>query len=231
MSLHAHPLFDGVAAGHRSSLVEAAVTRELARGQALFRPGEPAECAYLLCRGVIRAWAPWNDLALTTAWHAAPASLGLAATLVGNAHHDGAIAVERCSVMTIRGEDLRRLQRISGRFAENLALALAQALRDKVELVAEVAFAPTDVRVARLLLTLVERFGAPTEGGQLVRLRLTHEDMAEALGLAKKSIARALSRLRVPCGLTLRGGRIVVRDLAALRRATTSLAPTKAWDP
>jgi CRP-like cAMP-binding protein len=50
-------------------------------------------------------------------------------------------------------------------------------------------------RLLRFLNWLAERFGDRVEGGRLIRVRLTHQEIAESIGATRVTITRELSEL------------------------------------
>lgn len=52
-----------------------------------------------------------------------------------------------------------------------------------------------DAMLIRLLAWLARKFGKEAEAGQLIDLRLTHQDIAEMLGTTRVTITRVLSQL------------------------------------
>jgi CRP-like cAMP-binding protein len=49
-------------------------------------------------------------------------------------------------------------------------------------------------RLQQLLAWLADKFGCQTDGGQLIKLRLTHQDLADALGSTRVTVTRLLSQ-------------------------------------
>ena len=75
-----------------------------------------------------------------------------------------------------------------------------------------------DVRLAVLLSNLAEGFGVEQNGGILISLPLSREDMASYLGLTRETVSRRLSALQAEGIVSLQGGRkIVVLDLKRLK--------------
>lgn len=52
-----------------------------------------------------------------------------------------------------------------------------------------------DMAILRLFTWLAKRFGREIEQGQLIELRLTHQDIAELTGLTRTTVTRLLSEL------------------------------------
>lgn len=77
---------------------------------------------------------------------------------------------------------------------------------------------PVKVRVARVLTELAERHGRSDRDGTLeIGVRLTQPELATLCGAAEISIHKALRDLRYSKVVSCRYGRILVRDLSALR--------------
>ncbi|MBE7382276.1 MAG: Crp/Fnr family transcriptional regulator [Leptolyngbya sp. SIO1E4] len=50
-------------------------------------------------------------------------------------------------------------------------------------------------RLQRLLTWLGQEFGCPTEGGQLIQLRLTHQELADTIGTTRVTVTRLMQNL------------------------------------
>ncbi|TVQ11438.1 MAG: Crp/Fnr family transcriptional regulator, partial [Leptolyngbya sp. DLM2.Bin27] len=50
-------------------------------------------------------------------------------------------------------------------------------------------------RLQQLLGWLALKFGRPTEQGRLIQLRLTHQDMADAIGTTRVTVTRLMQEL------------------------------------
>lgn len=50
-------------------------------------------------------------------------------------------------------------------------------------------------RLQLLLTWLGQKFGCPTEGGQLIQLRLTHQELAETIGATRVTVTRLMKDL------------------------------------
>jgi CRP-like cAMP-binding protein len=65
-------------------------------------------------------------------------------------------------------------------------------------------------------LSYVRLYGVPTEGGILLRVKLSHDDLANGLGAAKKSVTRAFSDWQSDKLVEKRGTHYVVLDVDGL---------------
>lgn len=70
-----------------------------------------------------------------------------------------------------------------------------------------------ETALLHLLAWLAKRFGQEVEQGQLIDLRLTHQDIAELIGLTRVTVTRLLSNFERQ-GIIQRQGRqfIVMQD-------------------
>ena len=73
-----------------------------------------------------------------------------------------------------------------------------------------------------LVLRLTQTSGTPSKGGVHVELTKTHQDLAAELGTVRELVSRNLSRLQAEGFLEVDGRKIIIKDLAGLRREQTS---------
>lgn len=75
------------------------------------------------------------------------------------------------------------------------------------------SYRKTDLMLIKLLGWLAGRFGSAVDQGQLIDLRLTHQDLAELLSTTRVTITRTLSQLEQQGFIYRRSlGRIVLRE-------------------
>ncbi|MGI0488043.1 Crp/Fnr family transcriptional regulator [Pantanalinema rosaneae CENA516] len=73
--------------------------------------------------------------------------------------------------------------------------ALVAHLQQAEELMVIRSHKKIDVMLLQLLSWLAQRFGRSVEQGQLIDLRLTHQDLSELLGSTRVTVTRTLSQL------------------------------------
>jgi CRP/FNR family transcriptional regulator len=73
-------------------------------------------------------------------------------------------------------------------------------------------------RIAGFLLDLSHQHAALGESGDLFNLRMSREEIGSYLGLAVESISRVLTRFRAEGLINVSNRKIVLRDVAGLRR-------------
>jgi CRP/FNR family transcriptional regulator, cyclic AMP receptor protein len=73
-------------------------------------------------------------------------------------------------------------------------------------------------RVAWRLQELSERFGEQTAGGIEVELPFSQEQLASWCGASRAATVKALAALRTPACIAAGRRRVLIRDIARLRR-------------
>jgi CRP-like cAMP-binding protein len=112
------------------------------------------------------------------------------------------------SPVTVRALRPSRLTPVSHRAAADLLTARAHRA---AALAAELAWLSVRSRVARRMEDLAERFGRPVEGGRLILLPLTQDEVAALAGTTRESANRAVRGLVADGSIRVAGrGRYVV---------------------
>lgn len=168
---------------------EAAPLRALARGEALYRAGEPAAAVYAVEAGLLTLAIASPTGRERLVGVAGPGDLVGALDPRGERYGETAAALG--AAVLVRALDARRVagaDAVTGALGTHAA-RLQQALED-VDL-------PVPARLARALARLGERFGQRGDDG-LVRLTLplTHEHLAALIGAARETTTLTLSDLR-----------------------------------
>jgi CRP-like cAMP-binding protein len=88
----------------------------------------------------------------------------------------------------------RSLQEVAS--SPTLALALLSRLRQSEELLAIAGQRQTEDRLRDLLVMLARDIGEPADAGTRILLRLTHQELANAIGVARVTVTLLLSRFR-----------------------------------
>jgi CRP-like cAMP-binding protein len=104
-----------------------------------------------------------------------------------------------------------------GALASTLLQALAQRQRQSQALLALLGLRRVEDRLRGFLELLAASYGQPCEAGLRLDLRLTHQEMASALGTTRVTVTRMLGLLRVEGWLRFDGERRLIIPAAAPR--------------
>jgi CRP/FNR family transcriptional regulator len=174
----------------------------------------------LVAWGMVRSYLAWRyDRQLTLVYHRT-GDLVEAYRSNGELVGDGIQAIEPSGVLHLARN---RFERLAGTRIE-LAAALSDDLRQQLghayQTLARHTFATVRQRIAADLLERAERPLSRKEES----VRVTVQELAEAIGSVREVVARTLRQLRMDGVIRTGPGGIVVLDLAELRREAISLS-------
>ena len=207
------PLFEPLSPAERERLADGCRIRTFARGAALFREGERADGMHIVLRGVVKAVRFTPD-GRETVLHLVRTgnTVGEGAMFQRGTFPASAVAVDEVETLYVSAEALFAL------VAENpeLALRMLAALSLRLRMFAHKLAAQGQGGAAcRLATYLLHR--RQIGGGDVIRLGVSREVLANLLGLARETLSRQLSRFAEAGFVALQGKDIVIRDAAALR--------------
>ena len=192
------------------SLIELNAIRtvcEFTPGQQLFGEGQSVDDVMIICDGAASlTFAGSGGGAMMLGLSEPGEVLGLSSALSGRAHETTASAVGPTRVATIPREEFLDFMQHNPAVAQRAIVGLTQKVNrayDKIRLVG--SGWSVDQRVARWLLDAADEHGR-------LQVTLTHERIAQFLGVARESITRALSSFKRRGVLEVRGIQFHLRD-------------------
>jgi CRP-like cAMP-binding protein len=204
--------------GDAAALRAAATERRYARGTAVFHQGDDSKSVLLVVEGRVKIVLLGPDGRELIAGFAGPGDiLGELAAIANAPRSSSVYALEPVRALAVPGTVFEQLLLTRPRFAwavlRNVASRLEVADAQRLEL------ATLDVlgRVARGLLELSERFGEATDGGVVITLPLSQDELAAWTGASREGVAKALQLLRGLGWVETARRRTVVLDRRALQ--------------
>ncbi len=199
-------------------LARTARRRDLRRRDVLYLLGDPATEIYLVLSGALklsRLSADGKEVTLTLV---GPGELcGEDALVESGPRTASADALVESRLLGIPAPDFEQAMRTCPALALGVTRALVRRLRQAEELVEDLATREVPVRLARLLLRLAERYGAPEDGRIALTLPLAHQDLAHCIGSTRETTTVTLNGFRRRGLIEMAPRHIVIRDLEALR--------------
>jgi CRP/FNR family transcriptional regulator, cyclic AMP receptor protein len=197
-----------------------AAVLEIGAGTALYREGEPSGAVYFTREGRIKlyrtsAGPKARDQILGVVGEGSV--LGLASALEGRPQSQGATALTDCVLYAVFRDDLTKTVASFPEASLRLIRALAARSRELEDLVGDLVFHSAPQRVARMLLNLATEEGRVTKRGVIFEPSLSRQEMAEATGISREALSRALSRLAQEGILDLDSKTITILKPAELR--------------
>jgi CRP/FNR family cyclic AMP-dependent transcriptional regulator len=205
------------------ALAIAAAVLEIGAGTALYREGEPSGAVYFMREGRVKLYRSSGgpkprDQILGVVGDGAV--IGLASALEGRPQSQGATALTDCTIYAVFREDLTELLHRFPEGSLRLAKTLAARTRELEDLVGDLVFRSAPQRVARMLLNLATEEGRVTKRGVVFEPSLSRQEMAEATGISREALSRALSRLAQEGILDLDSKTITIVEPNELRLRT-----------
>lgn len=188
-------LFRNLEEAARQEILTSGTRIRRRRGERIFRQGASAQFFYVLQEGRVRLTRLTSDGQLILLRFVVPGeAFGGVAALGDRAYPVSAEAAGDCAALAWNGRTMERLLRGHPQLAINFIDLLAERLHDMQARYEELATEQVEQRLARMLLRLVGRTGRRVEGGVLVDVRLSRQDLAEMTGTSLFTVSRILKR-------------------------------------
>lgn len=187
------------------------------QGTVLFVEDEPTRGVFVIRQGSVKVMmnsAEGKSLILRIA---KPGEvLGLNATISNSTYKASAEVLYPAKLDFIRREDFLRFLKnhpdAAIRVAEHLS-ANYQAACDQIRTLGLSTSAPE--KLARILLEWSAK-GEPTQQGTRVKLALTHEEIAQTIGIARETVTRVLAKFKDRHLAALHGSTLIVQNRPGL---------------
>ena len=194
-TLRSCQLFVGLPAADIAAVASFALTKHLAKGDYLFREGDPAQGFYIVQRGAInvhRVSAAGKEQVIHI--FRPIESFAEAALASAGGYPADARATEASAVVLVPKRDFIALLRSRPELAPRMLGSMSQHLRVLVGLLDDLALKDTETRVANWLL---KRCPQPLRAGEIViELDRTKRVLAAELGATSETLSRTLAKFR-----------------------------------
>jgi CRP-like cAMP-binding protein len=188
------------------------------RGSLLFTEGQLASGVFLIEKGSVKLTVcSGRGKPLILGFFAAQSVLGIAAAILGRPHESTAESMTTVTARFVSREELlRQMQSASAglRVAELVSRLLYSTVR---EIEALWLTDSVEQRLARFLVSVCPSRNGCTRTVHLA-LDLTHEDIAQRIGVSRESVTRFLSRFKKRGILDLKQSVLTILEPAALER-------------
>ncbi len=212
------PIFSELSEDELNGLAEVAVPRSYAPGEVVFREGDEGNSCYVVKSGSLKATKTHSDGRTIALTELRPGDMfGELALFSGERRSASIEAVEPTTAVALLGDDIRRLLMAQPDIAIKMLAGLADRVRGANERIATQSFLGVAGRVAGVLLGQIEARRAESEADGAVVVTATQSDIAELAGSSRESASRFLATLERAGVVTLRRGKVVVHEPAALQ--------------
>ncbi len=222
-ALRKTPLFASLTEEEMRALTSRVSSKHFRRGELLFSEGDSCSGLFVVAAGKIRIFklsAAGREQVLAV--EGAGSSLAELPVFDGGKYPASASALEDTEVLFISRRDFQNFCRQHPDVALKLIAVVGTRLRRLVGIIEELSFTTVRQRLITLILRLAETAGTASREGVRIELTETHQDLAAELGTVRELVSRNLSRLQAEGFLEVEGRKIIVKDLAGLRREQSS---------
>jgi CRP/FNR family cyclic AMP-dependent transcriptional regulator len=187
------------------------------KGALLFMERQEARGVFVLCEGEVKLSISSSE-GKTLIMRVAKAGeiLGLMAGVSGGPYEVTAETIRPCQVSFIRTEDFRRFSSKYQEVAQAVSKQMIVQYQAACEQLRTVGLSATaHEKLARLLLMWSAEV-APSKDGTRITMPLTHEEIAEFVGITRETVTRTLSDFKVRHLVAIQGSTLTIPSRAAL---------------
>ena len=180
--------------------------RRYAAKDTLFAPGDPDGQLYFLLEGTVRLYKIYGGYKeATVALLKNGGVFGELGLEEGSRQSTFAEALTDVSVAVVRKSTLTEVIKHRPEFALKLISSFSERLRQSDEVIESLLDREVSARLATLLSHLGDRFGEPDGSGTVLKVRLTHQDLANMIVSTREAVSKVMSEFQ-------RDGLIKVRN-------------------
>ena len=186
-------------------------------GAVLFVEGQAARGVYMICKGRVKlTMTSLEGKTVIVRIAAAGELLGLHSSLSGDPFEVTAETLEPCQVNFVRREDFAKLMKSNQEACVNAMNQLSSFYRGACQQIRYLALTHSATeKLARFLLESASK-GQETKLGVRFNLSLTHEEIAQIIGISRETVTRALTEMRHKMLISTNGPSVVIRNRQAL---------------
>jgi CRP/FNR family transcriptional regulator, cyclic AMP receptor protein len=190
------------------------------RGEAIFTPGDASVSLYLIRKGRVKISRLSPDGREITLHILEPGEpFGEEALVDDETRYSTAQALDETLLLELPAAPLQEFLAGNAELANAVIRLMCRRRRLLESQVEELAFKDVGARLASCLLSLAASHGVPIADGEvLIRVRLTHQELAHLVCTTRETITLTLDRFKQEGWLDSQGRMLVICDRAALQR-------------
>ncbi|HZT58565.1 MAG TPA: Crp/Fnr family transcriptional regulator [Pyrinomonadaceae bacterium] len=210
-NLTAQDLFHGFTPEELREVERVTTTRVFSKGEIIYTPGETGEALFLLREGAVQIYRMSPEGRKLVIAHLLPHSFFGELSCIGQGMYDTfAEVTEDSTIVTMNCEVLNRLLASKPQVARRILESFGRRVLEAERQLEDTVFKGIPARVAALLLR--ESNGGGEVSG------LSHQDIAERLGVYRETATNALNELKSAAVISIGRKRITILDRERLKR-------------
>jgi CRP/FNR family cyclic AMP-dependent transcriptional regulator len=191
------PLFSQLTPDQLGEVEASCFSREFSRGDAVYLPSDMSDSVLLLARGRVRIYHVTSEGKQAILSFIEPGEMfGELAMFEPSRREDHAEAVEKSLVVLVPGNVLHSLMNRHPHISMSLTRLYGLRLRRIERRLKSLLFRSSRDRLVHLLLELAEKYGQQHTNGLLLNIKISHQDMASAIGATRETVTITLGELQ-----------------------------------
>ncbi len=220
------PLFASLTYEQIDRLTEEMPRQSFKKDELLIRQGEKDLQAYVLIEGKVGVYAESHEgIKSTLVFHEAPVVLGEIEIWQERPYLGSVVAIEPCTTLVMNKKRYIKLLHSNHQVCINMVQLLSNQLYQDATAVRMRLFGRVEHLVAGTLCSFAQLYGEEHRYGVLIRKEINKSEIAEILGVARRSVIRAFETLEEEKLIQLEKKQLVIPDLPALRRKANAPFP------
>lgn len=217
--LYEFKVFSGLNHETVDRLTGAFARKKFKKGEFLFKQGTKEDQIYLLVEGRVGVQAEAKTGQKTTfIFHEAPYMVGHIEIWKDRPSLANVVAMETCSTIVFTKKDYLKLLQSSHQLSINMVKMLSNLIYYTARDQHVRMFGQVDHLIANTLCSFARLYGEEREDGVLIRREISKSELASILGIARRTVIRALQDLEKEGLIQMSGKEVVIPDLIALQR-------------
>ena len=187
-------------------------------GAVLFVEGQQPRGIFVLCKGSIKVSINSPSGRTMIVKLAEPGEvLGLSATISGKPYEVTAETIDPCQVNFVKRDDFLKFLKDDVEVCFKVAEQLSEKYHNACKEVRALGLSHSAAeKLAALLLEWSAKSGETAEHEPRLKVRLTHEEIAQMIGTSRETVTRLFADLKKHRILESKGSTLVIRNQAAL---------------
>jgi len=183
----------------------------------LFVEGQVPRGVYMLCKGRVKLTmaSPSGKTVIVRVVEAGEL-LGLHSVISGDAHEVTAETLQPCQVDFIRSDDFKKLLYDHGDASLRAMQQFSNYYRGACHQIRYLGLTPSATEKMACFLLESAVHGQETPKGVRFNLSLTHEEIAQVVGVTRETVTRSLTELRTKMLISTKGPSVLIKNRSAL---------------
>jgi len=189
------------------------------QGAVLFVEGQMPRGIFVLCKGTVKLSINSPNGRTMIVKLAEPGEvLGLSATISGKPYEVTAETIDPCQVNFVKRDDFLHFLKDDVEACFKVAEQLSEKYHNACEEVRSLGLSHSAAeKLAKLLLEWSCKNGESAKSEPRLKLRLTHEEIAQMIGTSRETVTRLFAEMKRRQIVQSKGSTLVIRNTSALR--------------